>query len=215
MRIVIADHHSLFRDGIISLLEAAGHEVVAQEGDGRAALDAARRLKPDLALLEVSMPEMDGFEVLQRIKTEFPEMCVVMLTASNEHDHLFTAIELGADGYLLKDIDAQEFLELLNGLGQGEAAISRKMATRLMYRVRDLAQSGSNNQDALSARELDVLALLSDGLANRAIAQRLFVSENTIKYHVRNILRKLGAQNRTEAVAQAMRKGLIVQEVGE
>ncbi len=212
MRVIVADDHSLFRDGIISLLEAADYEVVAQVGDGVAAVEAVQRFEPDLALIDITMPKMDGLEALKQIKATIPKTRVVILTVSNEDKHLFAAIEMGADGYLLKDLDAQDFLEILEGVQRGEAAITRKMAARLMQRVKDLAQQDSVDQVRLSQRELEVLHLLGEGLANRAIAQSLFVSENTIKYHVRNILQKLGVQNRTEAVAQAMRMGLIVQD---
>jgi len=215
MRVVVADDHSLFRDGIISLLEAADFDVIAQAGNGKEALEAVQRHKPDLALLDITMPEMDGLEALQLIKAEFPDMRVVMLTVSNEDKDLFAAIEMGADGYLLKDLDAQEFLAILEGVQRGEAAITRKMATRLMGRMKDLAQQDAVEKDDLSQREIEVLKLLGEGLANRAIAQKLFVSENTIKYHVRNILQKLGAQNRTEAVAHAIRREIIIQESNE
>jgi len=181
-------------------------------GDGVAAVEAVQRYKPDLALIDITMPKMDGLEALKQIKAIIPETRVVMLTVSNEDKHLFAAIEMGADGYLLKDLDAQDFLEILEGVQRGEAAITRKMAARLMQRVKDLAQQDSADQVRLSQRELEVLHLLGEGFANRAIAHSLFVSENTIKYHVRNILQKLGVQNRTEAVAQAMRMGLIVQD---
>ncbi len=212
MRVVVADDHSLFRDGIISLLEAADYDVVAQVGNGLAAVEAVQIHQPDLALLDITMPEMSGLNALQQIKAEFPETCVVILTVSNEDRDLFSAIEMGADGYLLKDLDAQEFLQILGGVQRGEAAITRKMAARVMGRMKDLAQQKTDGPAALSNREIDVLKLLGEGLANRAIAQKLFVSENTIKYHVRNILQKLGVHNRTEAVAHALRIGLIVQE---
>ncbi|MEW6404215.1 MAG: response regulator transcription factor [Chloroflexota bacterium] len=209
MRVIVADDHSLFRDGIISLLEAAEYEVVAQVGDGIAAVEAVRRHRPDLALLDISMPEMNGLEALQRIKNEFPETSVVMLTVSYADEDLFKAIETGADGYLLKDLDAREFLAILSGIQEGEAAVTRKTAARIMNRVKVLAQKNGAEKEILSPREVEVMTLLGEGLANRAIADRLYVSENTIKYHVRNILQKLGAQNRTEAVAYAMRMGLI------
>ncbi len=210
MRVVVADDHSLFRDGIISLLEAADYDVVAQVGDGSSALDAVRRHKPDLILLDISMPVMSGLEALQLIKAESPLTKVIMLTVSDSDDDLFQAIETGADGYLLKDLDASEFLDILEGIQKGEAAITRKIAARIMGRVKDLAQKKGEEKEVLSPREVEVIALLGKGLPNRAIAERLFVSENTVKYHVRNILQKLGSQNRTEAVANAMRMGLIV-----
>lgn len=213
MRVVVADDHSLFRDGIISLLEAAEYDVVAQVGDGLSALDAVRRHKPDLVLLDISMPEMNGLEALQQIKAEAPNIKVVILTVSVADEDLFQAIETGADGYLLKDLDANEFLAILEGIQKGEAAVTRKIAARIMGRVKDLAQLNGQEKEVLSPREVEVLSLLGEGLQNRVIAERLFVSENTVKYHVRNILQKLGAQNRTEAVAQAMRIGLIDQDV--
>ena len=206
MRVIVADDHSLFRDGIISLLEAADYQVVAQVGDGEAALDAVRQYKPDMALLDITMPKMDGLEALQHIKAEFPDVCVVMLTVSDNDRDLFSAIESGADGFLLKDLNAQDFLEILNGVEHGDAAITRKTAARLMSRFQQLSQ---DEPELLSGREIDVLKLMGEGLSNRAIAQHLFISENTVKYHVRNILQKLGAQNRTEAVTYAMRKGLL------
>lgn len=209
MRVVVADDHSLFRDGIISLLEAADFEVVAQVGNGAQAVAAVRSYRPDLALLDISMPEMNGLDALRQIKEEFPSTSVVMLTVSDADDDLFSAIEIGADGYLLKDLDAQDFLSILEGIQKGEAAVTRKTAARIMRHVKNLSQQNSPEKDLLSVRELEVLALLSDGLANKTIAQRIFISENTVKYHVRNILQKLGAQNRTEAVAYAMRQGLI------
>ncbi len=206
MRVIVADDHSLFRDGIISLLEAADYQVVAQVGDGEAALDAVRQYKPDMALLDITMPKMDGLEALQHIKAEFPDVYVVMLTVSDNDRDLFSAIESGADGFLLKDLNAQDFLEILNGVEHGDAAITRKTAARLMSRFQQLSQ---DEPELLSGREIDVLKLMGEGLSNRAIAQHLFISENTVKYHVRNILQKLGAQNRTEAVTYAMRKGLL------
>jgi DNA-binding NarL/FixJ family response regulator len=209
MRILVADDHSLFRDGIVSLLEAADYEVIAQVGDGRAAVDATRRWKPDLALLDISMPEMGGLEALEQIKAELPETRVIMLTVSDDDKNLFTAIEKGADGYLLKDLNAQEFLEMLRGIERGDAAITRRTAARLMNRFQKISQANEDEKELLTSREIEVLELVGRGLSNRAIAQELFISENTVKYHLRNILQKLGAQNRTEAVTYAMRKGLL------
>jgi DNA-binding NarL/FixJ family response regulator len=209
MRVVVADDHSLFRDGIISLLEAADYEVVAQVGDGKEAVEAVRRYRPDLALLDVSMPNTNGLEALRQIKEEFPATSVVMLTVSDADEDLFAAIEMGANGYLLKDLDAQDFLSILDGIQKGEAAVTRKTAARIMHRVQDLSNQSQKEDNLLSPRELEVLALLGEGLANKVIAERIFISENTVKYHVRNILQKLGAQNRTEAVADGLKMGLI------
>ncbi len=209
MRVLVADDHSLFRDGIVSLLEAADYEVVAQVGDGTQAVKAVRQYSPDLALIDISMPNMDGIEALRQIKAEYPATRVVMLTVSDSDEDLFSAIEIGADGYLLKDLDAKDFLSIIKGIQIGEAAVTRKTAARIMRHVQDLSQPKDSNKNLLSEREMEVLALLGNGMANRAIAKQIFISENTVKYHVRNILQKLGAQNRTEAVAYALRMGLI------
>jgi DNA-binding NarL/FixJ family response regulator len=208
MRVVLADDHSLFRDGIASLLEQAGYEVVAQADNGQAALEAVRKLHPDLVLLDIVMSGMSGLETLQIIKTEIPETRVVMLTVSDSDEDLFDSIRSGADGYILKGVKADEFLDLLAGLRRGEAAISRKTATRLISGFQSLTQQ-QETRNRLSARELETLGLMGEGLSNRAIAERMFISENTVKYHIRNILQKLTVQNRTEAVALAFREGLI------
>jgi DNA-binding NarL/FixJ family response regulator len=213
-RVVVADDHSLFRDGIISLLEAAGFEVIDQVGDGQAAVEAVRRLNPDLVLMDIAMPDMDGLEALEVIKSEHPEVRVVILTVSNEDEDLFAAIKSGADGYLLKDLNANEFLEILGGLERGEAAITRKTAARLMAGFQDITRQGSEPVDELTEREVEILKLVGKGHSNRMIAERLFISENTVKYHLRNILRKLNAQNRTEAVTQAIQAGLFDSEEG-
>jgi DNA-binding NarL/FixJ family response regulator len=209
MRVLVADDHSLFRDGITSLLEAAGFDVVGQVGDGHAAVDQARLLRPDLVLLDIAMPEMNGLEALRLIKAELPETHVVMLTVSDRDEHLFAAIKAGARGYLLKSLDADEFLEMLEGLERGEAAITRKTAARLFDGYADLSHKSVEPLDSLTAREKEILLLVAEGESNKAIAQALFVSESTIKYHMKNILQKLGVQNRTEAATYALRSGLV------
>jgi DNA-binding NarL/FixJ family response regulator len=208
IRVVVADDHSLFRDGITSLLEAAGYDVVDQGNDGQEAVEAVRKTLPDLVLLDISMPKMNGLEALHLIKAEFPETRVVILTVSEDDDDLFTSIRAGADGFLHKDLDASEFLEMLAGLERGEAAITRKTAARLMSGFQQLTEQ-TENVDALTKREIQLLYWMVEGYSNREIAKELFISENTVKYHIRNIFQKLEVQNRTEAVAYALREGLI------
>jgi len=208
-RVIVADDHSLFRDGITSLLEAAGYDVVEQVGDGEMAVEAVRRLTPDLILLDITMPKKDGVETLRVIKSEFPHIKVVMLTVSDKNDDLFAALQAGADGYLLKDLNSDEFLEMLGGLEAGEAAISRRMTTQLISGFQELSSQSDRSKNLLTERELELLSFMADGLSNRGIAEKLFISENTVKYHVRNILQKFGVQNRTEAVALAIRQGLL------
>lgn len=208
MRVLVADDHSLFRDGIISLLEAAGIQVVGQVGDGQAAVDAALNLRPDLVLMDIDMPKMDGLEALRRIKTELPETHVVMLTVSEAGDDVFEAIKSGAHGYLLKDLHAEEFLEMLEGLGHGEAAISRRTAASLIDGLGTPSQQLPRPSQRLTEREIELLQLVAEGMPNKSIAQRLSISENTVKYHMKKIFQKLGVQNRTEAVTHALKAGL-------
>ncbi len=211
MRVLVADDHSLFRDGIVSLLQAAGFEVIGQVSDGREALEATLRLQPDLVLLDIAMPGMDGLETLRRIKTERPETRVVMLTVSDDDRNLFEAVRSGAEGYMLKNLTADDFLRLLQGLEQGEAAMTRRMAARLMKEMADLTERSGQATHSLTAREIELLQLVAMGLSNKAIGQRLSISENTVKYHMKNVLQKLDAQNRTEAASIALREGLIKQ----
>ncbi|MGD8751807.1 MAG: response regulator transcription factor, partial [Anaerolineales bacterium] len=140
---------------------------------------------------------------------------VVILTVSDQDEDIFAAIKSGADGYLLKDLNASEFLEILSGLERGEAAITRKTAARLMAGFQNLTREDSEQADKLTERELEILKLVGKGLSNRNIAEQLFISENTVKYHLRNILQKTGAQNRTEAVTHAIQVGLFDPEQGE
>jgi len=209
MRVLVADDHSLFRDGIVSLLEAAGHQVVAQVGDGRAAVEAALQWKPDLVLLDITMPVMDGPQALREIKAALPDTKIVMLTVSDEDELLMDCVSSGASGYMLKSLTSEEFLGLLQGLERGEAALTGKMTARLIKGVADRPKQRKQATDALSPREIELLTLVAAGHSNKAIADQLSISENTVKYHMKNILQKLAAKNRTEAVTQAIRAGLL------
>lgn len=209
MRILVADDHSLFRDGLVSLLEAAGFEVVGQVGDGAAAVEAALRLRPDAVLMDITMPGLNGLEALRQIQAAWPEAQVVILTASDDEASLFEAVEAGAHGYLLKNLNADEFVEMLNGLARGEAAMTRQTTARLLAGLSHLSHAHLPSPEVLTPREIELLELMVKGLSNKEIAQAISLSENTVKYHVKHILHKLGAQNRTEAAVQALKIGLL------
>lgn len=210
MRILVVDDHTLFRDGIVSLLEAAGHIVVGQAGNGNEAVEAALRLKPEVVLMDIAMPQSDGLSALRRIKAEAPQIKVVMLTVSEEEASLITAIRSGAQGYLLKSLGTEEFLAGLERLARGELAISNQDISRIVEGLVGLVnQPPDPPKDALTDREAELLQLVAEGLSNKAIAQQLSVSENTVKYHIRQILQRLDAQNRTEAAILAIQNGLI------
>ena len=213
MRILVADDHALFRDGIVSLLEASGHTVVGQAGNGNEAVDAALRLKPDVVLMDIAMPQFDGLEALRRIKAEAQEIKVVMLTVSEEDASLITAMRSGAQGYLLKSLSTEGFLASLERITRGELAISNQDINRIVEGLVGLVnQTSEPPKDTLTEREAELLQLVANGFSNKAIAQRLSISENTVKYHMRQILLKLDAQNRTEAAILAIQAGLIYTE---
>ncbi len=209
MRVLVADDHSLFRDGLVSLLEAAGYEIAAQVGDGQEALIQAEHTKPDLILLDLSMPRLNGLEALPQLLKIVPDAKIVILTVSDEDDDLLKVIQAGAHGYLVKNLNAEDFLELLSGLERGEAAVTRRTAARLMAKLAENRLPMKTVTEDLTARELELLELVGEGFSNRAISELLTISTNTVKYHLKNIFQKLGAQNRAEAVANAIRAGIL------
>ena len=207
MRVLLADDHALVRAGIASLLRASGAEVVAEAGDGDEAILYARQLRPDLIFMDVRMPGRNGLEATRVIKTELPEIKVVMLTVSDDDADLFEAIKSGAEGYLLKNVRENEFAELLARIEGGEPILSPALARKLM---REFARLKEESSEGLTKREREVLALVSKGSRNKEIAAALYISESTVDFHMRNILQKLHLRNRAEVVAWASEHGLLV-----
>lgn len=210
MRILIADDHSLFRDGLRSLLTAQGHEVIGEAKNGREAVTLAHQLHPDMVLMDLSMPELDGIAATKLITAEMPETKVVILTASDTDATLFEAIKSGAQGYLIKNLEANEFFALLDRAANGEPALTPALAKRLLVEFAKPAAPQPAGQDELTAREREVLELMVEGVvSNRKLAKRLGLSENTVKFHVRNILDKLRLHNRAEVVSYALRNRIV------
>lgn len=210
MRILLADDHALFRDGVASLLGAWGHEVVGAASDGEEAVTIARDLRPDLVLMDVRMPGVGGVEATRRLAAALPGTPIVMLTVSEDEADLFAAIKAGARGYLLKNLEAAQLRGMIEGVARGEAAITPATAARIIAELnRPDAGATRADPDRLTDRELDVLTLVTAGLRNKEIAARLSISENTVKYHLKNILEKLHAESRTEVAALAVREGLV------
>jgi len=205
-RILIVDDHPLTRDALSSLLDAGGFDVVGEAADGAAALELARSLQPDLVLLDLSMPGLDGLSALPRLRTAAPGCEVVVLTASGTEDNLLAAIRGGAAGYLLKSEPPERIVAFLRGVANGEAALSGEIARRLLDQLRTGGRLGggvpNRIADALSAREVEVLLLLDDHLSTDDIAKRLFISEHTVRSHVKSLLRKLGVSSRRDALEQ-------------
>jgi len=212
VRILIADDHSLFRDGLRSLLMAEGHEVIGEAKNGREAVRLTREIKPDLVLMDLQMPEVDGIEATRLISAEMPNVKVVILTASEEESKLFDAIKSGAQGYLLKNLEADTFFEMLDRAQRGEPALTPTLARKLLQEFAKPIETTAPpaEEETLTAREREVLELMVEGVtSNRKLAKRLGLSENTVKFHVRNILDKLRLHNRAEVVGYALRHGLV------
>lgn len=210
MRVLLADDHALFRAGIASLLQAWGLEVVGEAANGFEALELTRGLRPDLVLMDIGMPDCDGLEATRLIKAELPETRIVMVTVSDDDEHVFEAVKSGAEGYLLKDMSAEDLGRTLGAVASGEPALSRELAARILDEFTRLAREdpAKEPEDALTPRERDVLQLVAEGATNREIAAALFVSENTVNFHMKNILRKLHVKNRAQAAAYAVRRGV-------
>lgn len=210
MRVVLADDHALFRAGIASLLRAWGMEVLGEAGDGVEALELARRLRPDLLLMDIGMPGCNGLEATRQIKEELPDLRVVIVTVSDDDADLFEAIKAGADGYLLKDMSEEDLSRTLAGIASGDTVLSGRLASRVLEEFARLARKGGGRaEDELTQREREVLELIAAGSTNREIGLDLYISENTVDFHVKNILHKLHLRNRAQAAAYAVHSGLV------
>lgn len=213
MRVIIADDHALFRDGLRSLLEARGIDVVAEAKTGVEAVDLVQTHRPDVVLMDLQMPEMDGLEAIRLISALGLATRIVVLTASDSDADLFDTIKSGAHGYLPKDLQAGQFFALIEGVTRDEPALTPGLARKVLGEfARPAIHHGEqkSDPDLLTPREQEVLEFLVAGVtSNRDLAERLSVSENTIKYHLRNILDKLHVQNRAQVIAFAVRHGLV------
>jgi DNA-binding NarL/FixJ family response regulator len=202
--ILIVDDHPLTRDALSALLRQGGFDVAGTAADAETAIERAADLRPDLVLLDLSLPGMSGVEALPRLRAAAPDAEVVVLTASGTEENLLGAIRAGAAGYLLKSEPPERIVEFLQGVARGEAALSGSIARRLLDTVRETGGRETGVPDSiaseLTAREVEILLLLDDRLETDEIAKRLFISEHTVRSHVKSILRKLGVSSRREAV---------------
>lgn len=214
IKIVVADDHKLFRQGLIGLMRAHDDlvEVIGEASTGQEAVQLAHQLRPDVILMDIQMPDGDGLEATRKIRQSLPEIAVVMLTASELDEHLYEAVRLGAAGYLLKDLDATELFELLDGVTRDEVAMTRAMASRLLKIMANDNGRETGAVTELTEREMDVLQLLAQGASNPQIAEELVITVNTVKSHISHILAKLQLENRTQAAAYAVQKGIVPAE---
>ncbi len=213
VRVLLADDHSLFREGLAGIIASQPDlEVVGEANDGLEAFVKAQELKPDLILMDVQMPSMDGLEATRQIKEALPETRIVVLTVRDDDEKLFEALKYGAQGYLLKEIRSQEMLSMLRGAMQGEAALSPSLAGRVLAEFRRLSAHGGTireEDNGLTEREQQVLVQVSRGATDKEVAEALTISLNTVKTHMRNILSKLQVSTRREAARVAKSKGLV------
>jgi DNA-binding NarL/FixJ family response regulator len=214
IRVLIADDHALFRRGLIMVLEAEPDiEVVAEAQDGTEVIGKAEEFVPDVLLMDVRMPKLNGIEAARAIRESVPSAKIVMLTVSDEEDDLFDAIKAGANGYLLKEISIEEVADAIRSVVQGQSLISPSMASKLLNEFNTLAKQADEKPrlqaPRLTTRELEVLKLVAQGMSNRDVAEALFIAENTVKNHVRNILEKLQLHSRMEAVVYAVREKIL------
>ena len=209
IRIVIADDHPIVREGLATVLNLEeGLEVVGQAVNGLEAVSLAMDLHPDVILMDLQMPEMDGVQAIRAVKARSPEIGIIILTTYETDEHIFTGIEAGARAYLLKDSSPAEVFEAIRAVHKGFSLIQPSIATRVLDRVSQQAQ-GAAPEQVLSARELEVLQLASTGAANKEIGAELLIAGSTVKTHVIRIFNKLGVRGRTEAVTEAVRRGII------
>lgn len=214
LNVLVADDHRLFRQGLIGLMKTRQDlvNVVGEAANGREAIEMVALLRPDLVLMDIFMPEVDGLQATAHIRKHYPGTIVVVLTSSEDEKHLYEAIQAGAAGYLLKDLDADELFQLISGARNNEVVMTRALGARLLqYISNPPSQPDSPLEEisrVLTEREIDVLRLVAQGASNPQIAEALYISINTVKVHLRNILDKLRLDNRTQAATYAISHGL-------
>jgi two-component system NarL family response regulator len=209
--VVLADDHLLFRKGIQALLSARSEfQVVAEASNGAEAVERARELRPDVVLMDIHMPLMDGLHATQEIKESQPETRVLILTVSEEDEDLFSAIRVGADGYVLKNMSPESLIERLLEVARGEAPLSPVIAGKMLRQFRRQAalDAPAGSVASLTRREREVLTLVAQGASNKEVADRLYLTEGTVKNHLHKILDKLHLHNRVQATALAIQEGL-------
>jgi DNA-binding NarL/FixJ family response regulator len=210
IRMVIADDQPIVRDGLITILTAMdGVDVVGVASDGAEAVSLAERYEVDVVLMDLRMPDMDGIEATRRLAVSRPDTAVVVLTTYTDDDSLFDALSAGATGYLTKNATAEDIHRALQAAVAGQAILDQPLQARLVESATFIASDGSGSAgelpDGLSAREVEVLALVAEGLSNAEIAERLFISRTTVKTHINQILRKTGCRDRPQAILYALR----------
>ena len=209
IKILIADDHPVVREGLIAMLSReVDFKVVGEAKDGAEAVNKAKELSPDVVLMDLRMPEMDGVEAMRQIRSVMPDIKFIILTTYSDDDYIFSGIEAGARAYLLKDAPREDLFKAIRSVYRGESLIQPVVASKLLDRFSQLSRRAPSGEE-LSERELEVLCLMAKGAANKEISAELNIAQSTVKTHITNIFQKLGVNDRTEAVTQALKKGII------
>jgi len=209
IKILIADDHPVVREGLSAMLsEEQDIQVVGEAGNGAEAVDKAQELQPDIVLMDLRMPEVDGVEAMRQIGAVNPDIRFIVLTTYDNDEYIFKGIEAGARAYLLKDAPREELFKAIRAVHKGESLIEPAIAGKVLDRFAELSRK-AQVVEALSEREVEVLKLMAKGAANKEIAAELSISESTVKTHIQTIFQKLGVGDRTEAVTEAIKKGII------
>jgi DNA-binding NarL/FixJ family response regulator len=208
-RLLITDDHAVVREGLSAMLSREkDFQVVGEAVNGREAIEKARVLKPDMVLMDLRMPEVDGIEAMRQIKAENPAMKFIILTTYDNDEYIFKGIEAGARAYLLKDAPREELFKAIRAVNRGESLIEPAIAGKVLDRFAELSRQAQSSE-TLSAQEIKVLTLMAKGAGNKLIASTLNIGESTVKTHIQNIFHKLGVNGRTEAVTEALKKNII------
>ena len=209
IKILIADDHPVVREGLMSMLNRQeDFEVVGEAKDGVEAVKKTKDLAPDVVLMDMRMPELDGVEAIHQIKAARPHTQIIILTTYSDDEYIFRGIEAGARAYLLKDVPREELFKAIRMVYRGESLIQPVVATKLLDRLTQLSRRDPSGEE-LSKRELEVLRLMAKGSANKEISAQLSISQSTVKTHISSIFQKLGVNDRTGAVTEALKKGII------
>ena len=209
IKILIADDHPVVREGLFAMLSReADFEVVGEAKDGVEAVNKTKELSPDVVLMDLRMPEMDGVEAMRQIKSVMPDVKFIILTTYSDDEYIFSGIAAGARAYLLKDAPRDDLFKAIRAVYRGESLIQPVVASKLLDRFSELSRRTPSGEE-LSGRELEILCLMAKGAANKEISAQLGIAQSTVKTHISNIFQKLGVNDRTEAVTQAIKKGII------
>ena len=209
IRLMLADDHRMLREGLSRSMREEGFDIVAEARNGAEAVQLATQVKPDVILMDVTMPELDGVEACRQIRDAFPSARIVMLTMHADQDVLANAIRAGASGYLVKDCSTNEIASAVRMAAAGDTALSPQLAATMLDEVRRMDQPAPEQERVVTKREEEVLQLIADGCSTPEVAERLYISQKTVKNHLASIYQKLDARDRTQAVLSAVRMGIV------